>query len=85
MGVVLQHLLRDVSGNVPDGCVTRATLRKVGNQRVPVVMPPPFHLRFAFTFFHDVDAVDISKRINWVLESFRRPVIESHYCGFQID
>src|ERR1035437_201947 len=45
MGVVLQHLLRDVSGNVPDGFVTRAAFGTVGNQGVPVIVPPPRHLR----------------------------------------
>jgi hypothetical protein len=37
---VLQHLPRDVSGNVPDGFVARSAFRKVGNQGVPVIVPP---------------------------------------------
>jgi uncharacterized protein (DUF433 family) len=34
-----------VSGNVPDGIVTRAAFGKVGNQGVPVVVPPPGRFR----------------------------------------
>ncbi len=44
MAVVLEHLLRDVAGNVHDGLIACATLGKVGNQRVPVVVPTAFHL-----------------------------------------
>ena len=35
MGVVLQHLLRDVTGDVPDGVVTRAEPQR-GQQRTLV-------------------------------------------------
>src|ERR1017187_3019151 len=39
--VVLQHLLRDVAGQVPDGFISGlAALRQVGNESVPAVVPP---------------------------------------------
>ena len=44
VAIVLEHLLGDVPGDVHDGLVARATFRKVGNQRMPVVVPAAFHL-----------------------------------------
>ena len=46
MGIVLQHLLRDVPVDVPDGFVTRTALGMIGTQRVPVIVTPPLHVRF---------------------------------------
>src|SRR5437899_11749549 len=47
VGVMLQHLLGDVPRNVPDGFVTSATLGKISDERVPVVMPTT-----GYTGFH---------------------------------
>ena len=39
--IMLQHSLRDVPCNVPDGLVPCPAFRKIGDERVPVVMPTP--------------------------------------------
>jgi hypothetical protein len=44
MAVVFEHLLRDVSGDIHNGLVTRTTFRQLRNERVPVVVPATGHL-----------------------------------------
>jgi len=39
VAVVLEPLLGDVSGDVHDGLIASAAFRKVGDERVPVVVP----------------------------------------------
>jgi hypothetical protein len=41
---VLEHLLGNVSGDVHDGLIASSAFRKVGNERVSVVVPTAFHL-----------------------------------------
>jgi len=36
---MLQHLLRDITGNVHNGLIARAALGKLCDERVPVVVP----------------------------------------------
>jgi hypothetical protein len=38
---MLQHLLRDVTGNVHDRLIARAALGKLSDEGAPVVMPLP--------------------------------------------
>jgi hypothetical protein len=38
-----KHLARNVTGNRHDRLVARAAFRQLGDQRVPIVMPPPLH------------------------------------------
>ncbi len=44
VAVVLEHLLGNVSGDVHDGLIARAAFRKIGDERVPVIVPAAFHL-----------------------------------------
>src|SRR5690348_16196260 len=46
MAVVLQHLLRDMSGNVHDRLIARAALSQVRDERVPVVVPTALNAGF---------------------------------------
>jgi hypothetical protein len=46
VGVVFQHLLRYIASNLPDGFVPGAALGKVGDERVPVIVPPTTHAGF---------------------------------------
>ena len=39
MAVVFEHLLRDVSGDIHNGLVTRTAFRQLRDERVPVVVP----------------------------------------------
>jgi len=43
VGVMLQHLLRNVASNVPYGFVPGAALGKVGDEGVPVIVPAAGH------------------------------------------
>jgi PhoPQ-activated pathogenicity-related protein len=43
---VFQHLLRYIASNLPDGFVPGAALGKVGDERVPVIVPPTTHAGF---------------------------------------
>ena len=38
---MLEHLLGDVTGDVPDGLVACTTLRQVGDQRMAIIVPSP--------------------------------------------
>jgi hypothetical protein len=44
VAVVLKHLFGDVSGDVHNGLIASTAFRKVGDERVPVVVPTAFHL-----------------------------------------
>jgi hypothetical protein len=44
VAIVLEHLLGNMSGDVHDGLIASAAFRKVGDERVPVVVPTAFHL-----------------------------------------
>src|ERR1035437_1035067 len=46
VGVAGKHCARDVPGNAHDHLVARARLRKLRDQRVPIVVPPPDDLSF---------------------------------------
>ncbi|MGD0734703.1 MAG: hypothetical protein ABR976_06130 [Terracidiphilus sp.] len=41
---MFEHLLGDVTGNIHDGLIAGTALGKIGNQRVPVVVPAALHL-----------------------------------------
>src|SRR5581483_4410416 len=43
VAIVLEHLLRNMTRDVHDGLVARATLRQFRDERMPVVMPAPLH------------------------------------------
>ncbi len=45
--VVLEHLFGNVSGYVHDGLIASAAFRKIGNERVPVVVPAAFQAGLA--------------------------------------
>jgi hypothetical protein len=40
---VFEHLLRDVSGDIHNGLVTRTAFRQLRDERVPVVVPATGH------------------------------------------
>ena len=44
MAVVLEHLLRDVTGNIHDRLIARATLCQLRDERVPVIVKASGHL-----------------------------------------
>jgi hypothetical protein len=43
VAVMLEHLLGDVTGDIHDRLIAGAALGKIGNQRVPVVVPAALH------------------------------------------
>nr|WP_243648030.1 hypothetical protein [Acidipila rosea] len=61
---MLQHLLRDVASDVHDRLVACAALGKLGDERVPVVMPAPLHARIRADIAPDgLERRDVARRV----------------------
>lgn len=43
VAVVLEHLFRDMAGDVHDGLIASAALGQLGDEGVPVVVPPSLY------------------------------------------
>jgi hypothetical protein len=75
VAVVLEHLLGNVSGDVHDGLIARAAFRKVGNERVPVVVPTAFNLGIrAHVIPRRLEGGDRAGRVTWTRFPERKDV-----------
>ena len=85
VAVVLQHLFRDVPGDVHDRLIAGAALGEFGDEGVPVVVPAALHSCFLFDVFPaSLQRGDRTSRIERPLLPdlrFRDPAWENVHSG----